>query len=585
MAGGKETPRQKMIGMMYLVLTALLALNVSKAILDAFVAIEENTQKANIVLHDKGTASFADVTAELASTKDDAENKQKREKLKYVIGRMEEIDKISAKMIQDIDELKVEIMKESGEDVSTVKNKDEATIIWTNVDKSKPVLPRRMHLMAVQAKDQYDVPMHVIIGEDIKNPTGKGKKLWDDYNKYRADIVKLCGTYDWGGKKFNIEPKAINEFADNTDLTNKVTKMVDDSKANLKEDRGALIELYMMLTKQEKGKVHDIDGVHWMGATFDHSPLVAAVASLSAMQQDILAARAYALAHWKSKVSTGEYSFNKIMPLAYGPSVANSGDDLELQVMMAAFDSDNQPKVTVDGMEGAEVTYPGNGQGIVKVKAGGTTMKLTGTVSIKNKSGVAKTEKWEKEVIIMKPAGSIELPELNVLYRGYPNKANATASGYDQTILSGSGASVSKSGDGYIVSPTGRGREAFLTVSGKSTASGQTVQLKKVKYRVSNLPDPEIYWGAAKNGTKGSKAETKLFAKYPPEIPLSASFNITSWECSVPGAARPVMGTGSNISAASGLIRAAPAGSQISFICKVVGPDGIQRTRAGAFKI
>ena len=48
MAGGKETPRQKMIGMMYLVLTALLALNVSKSILDAFVAIEENIQKANL---------------------------------------------------------------------------------------------------------------------------------------------------------------------------------------------------------------------------------------------------------------------------------------------------------------------------------------------------------------------------------------------------------------------------------------------------------------------------------------------------------------------------------------------------------
>ena len=45
MAGGKETPRQKMIGMMYLVLTALLALNVSKSVLDAFCAIEENTQK------------------------------------------------------------------------------------------------------------------------------------------------------------------------------------------------------------------------------------------------------------------------------------------------------------------------------------------------------------------------------------------------------------------------------------------------------------------------------------------------------------------------------------------------------------
>ena len=32
MSFGKETPRQKMTGMMYLVLTALLALNVSKEI-------------------------------------------------------------------------------------------------------------------------------------------------------------------------------------------------------------------------------------------------------------------------------------------------------------------------------------------------------------------------------------------------------------------------------------------------------------------------------------------------------------------------------------------------------------------------
>ena len=51
MAGGKETPRQKMIGMMYLVLTAMLALNVSKSILDAFVTIDEQSleQNTNIV--------------------------------------------------------------------------------------------------------------------------------------------------------------------------------------------------------------------------------------------------------------------------------------------------------------------------------------------------------------------------------------------------------------------------------------------------------------------------------------------------------------------------------------------------------
>jgi hypothetical protein len=39
MASGKLSPRQKMINMMYLVLTALLALNVSKEILEAFVTV------------------------------------------------------------------------------------------------------------------------------------------------------------------------------------------------------------------------------------------------------------------------------------------------------------------------------------------------------------------------------------------------------------------------------------------------------------------------------------------------------------------------------------------------------------------
>jgi len=39
MAGGNETPRQKMIGMMYLVLTALLALQVSSAVLEKFAII------------------------------------------------------------------------------------------------------------------------------------------------------------------------------------------------------------------------------------------------------------------------------------------------------------------------------------------------------------------------------------------------------------------------------------------------------------------------------------------------------------------------------------------------------------------
>ena len=49
-----ETPRQKMIGMMYLVLTALLALNVSKDILNAFVIVDNGLRKTSPIV----TATF-----------------------------------------------------------------------------------------------------------------------------------------------------------------------------------------------------------------------------------------------------------------------------------------------------------------------------------------------------------------------------------------------------------------------------------------------------------------------------------------------------------------------------------------------
>lgn len=45
MGHGKETPRQQMIGLMYLFLTCMLALNVSKDVLDSFVLVSEGLER------------------------------------------------------------------------------------------------------------------------------------------------------------------------------------------------------------------------------------------------------------------------------------------------------------------------------------------------------------------------------------------------------------------------------------------------------------------------------------------------------------------------------------------------------------
>ena len=58
MAAYKETPRQKMIAMMYLVLTALLALNVSVEILEAFIVVNESLETTNDNLNRKVTGAY-----------------------------------------------------------------------------------------------------------------------------------------------------------------------------------------------------------------------------------------------------------------------------------------------------------------------------------------------------------------------------------------------------------------------------------------------------------------------------------------------------------------------------------------------
>lgn len=53
-----ETPRQKMISMMYLVLTAMLALNVSVEILQAFVTVGDNMETTNKLFSSKIDNSY-----------------------------------------------------------------------------------------------------------------------------------------------------------------------------------------------------------------------------------------------------------------------------------------------------------------------------------------------------------------------------------------------------------------------------------------------------------------------------------------------------------------------------------------------
>ena len=59
MAGGNLSPRQKMINMMYLVLTALLALNVSKEVLNSFFEVNKGIERTTTNFNAKNASTYA----------------------------------------------------------------------------------------------------------------------------------------------------------------------------------------------------------------------------------------------------------------------------------------------------------------------------------------------------------------------------------------------------------------------------------------------------------------------------------------------------------------------------------------------
>jgi len=540
MAGGKETPRQKMIGLMYLVLTALLALNVSKQILDAFVAIEENIQKGSVTQYERGQAAKQDLITEMKTTINDEAGRAKIKKIKKYLDLIEKIDAKTGKFIKLVDDIKKELIKEveGPESITKVKNQDIETILWRDYSASEPLLPARFNLTAIEKKDEFDVPMHHLVGEDITKVTAKrGLEMWNNYNELRNFIVNTAGTYkesEGKGWKLNItdsDSKKIGKFSDFKDMEKLIRSAFKKNRVN-PDDIEALVLIFQEMTKKEKDDHGDkknlTKDVHWLGRTFDHSPLVGALASLSSLQNEALSARAKAVNLLKSKISVGEYSFNKIKELVSGPGVATEGEEIELFVTMAAYDSDKNPLVKSN--TGTIETKDGIAR--IKARAGGSSMKFSGTVQTFTKNGTpTKAYPWEWEVQIAKPQGSISSPELNVIYQDYANVIVPSAAGYAKAVLTANGQNVplstqSVNGQKYTAgvyrTSQDRGEVKFVVYGVTGTTKKQ---LSTVTYRIRPFPKADVKTTSLKKGQGGL-----VTVGMPDGVPLQASFSIQSWE-------------------------------------------------------
>ena len=579
MAGGKETPRQKMIGMMYLVLTALLALNVSKQVLEAFAAIEDNTQRSNENLYVKGQESKKTLEKELITLihpKDQA----KKAKVKTYLSIISKLDSETGKMIQFIDGLKFQLLTDAGEefDKNNPKPKDRNFIVWSKFDPQQPVKPIRFNLFKVEHKDNFDVPMNLLVGSDIGKITSpKGMELWKKFNDLRRSMVEIAGTYSEGigqdgvEKKWNVKVGDINKFTDSKDLQNQLQKMLKASGNKVNPEDLSIIGLvYELMSKNEFDQYgEDKKNVHWLGRTFDHAPLVGALASLSSLQNDILQSREKLIALLKSKISSGDFSFNQIEAFVAGDAVVTSNQELNIKVTMAAYDTDKNPKVVINGA-GTQET----GKGVVNVKkivTGNGEQTISGTVTILSKSYESFTKPWSHKYTIVAPQGSIALPEMKTLYRDYTNIIIPSASGFLSTSLTSTHGTLKRQAygtykDAYsLYIPTGNG-PVTLTLMGK-TKGEKNVIVSKESYKLRDFPEPQISNAAGKiSRGQGDVIVVNLGEGFPIS---NVKYTVLSWNLIINN--EIVSGSGKYITSAD--LKKAKVGSRIVLMVKCKKTD------------
>jgi len=183
MALGKETPRQRMIGIMYLVLLAMLALNVSDTVLDAFKNINDSLETSRVNVNNS--------VEQLFSAFENTKLKEEPERARPIYEKAKQARAVVAELNGYINDLKKEFEKrgdgydESTGDLSQRDNVDIAPGLMINGKKGKELKDKinetREKLLALlDEKDRQTVTFSLVANDPVKRVNGK--RRWEDIN-------------------------------------------------------------------------------------------------------------------------------------------------------------------------------------------------------------------------------------------------------------------------------------------------------------------------------------------------------------------------------------------------------------------
>lgn len=450
MASGKLSPRQKMIGMMYLVLTALLALNVSKEILNAFVIVNTGLQKTNGNFTNKNDVTYN--AFELALLNDEV-------KVRPYYDRAKAAKKASKDLFDYIAALKLDLMKK-------VEGNDTIS-----------------DLAYVQVKDNYDIPTHYLVGDDAERPTGKAVELKDKVDKYREYMLTLVDPKDKAnmnlglktGDEYSIVEEKVIGWINNNFYHNPIAAVLTIMSKLQNDVKNAEADVIGMLLKR-------IDV-----ASFKFDTLAAKVIASS---NYVLIGDEYRAEVFMAAFST---TSNPVIVLGQVDSVKN--------VIIGAGDSSS---VKVARGVGSYIVKPGS-EGPVK---------WGGLIKVKNPADNSIISyPFKSEYMVARPAAVVSPTKMNVFYIGVDNPVEISAPGVSAENLSPSmaGGSLSGGKGKYNVRVQGpAGRKVNINVSAKMLGGNKT--MGTFEFRVKQIPNPVPFFSGKKGTAVISKAELNAAA-------------------------------------------------------------------------
>ena len=409
-----------MINMMYLVLTALLALNVSVEVLNAFKTVNHSLENSNKVVTEKNDLTYSAFQQNLA----DPQTKQLASVWAPPAFKARQW---AADFSNYIETLKTNLKKESG--LKMVDGKEDYT--YGDLD------------AATRMMDQ----------------NGHGPKLYDSLKQFRKNLLDL------------LDPK---NFPDQSDSV----------KADLARTRAELdkrLPINLTVPPSETGEAEKKDTAeNWTIRYFHMTPTVAALTILSKFESDVKNSESQVIDYLHKQIGEVKIKFDQFDAIV-SPSATYvmPGDDLSISAGIGAFSSQAKPEISINGS-----VYPVNEEGIAefKTKAEGTGEHTVNVHIVYAKPDGSKAIKDVpvKYTVGVPSGASIFLEKMNVVYIAEDNPVTISGGsvGAEKVHVSFTNGSITKTnGDEYNVVPTTPG-EGKIIVNAAGKEYPFTVRVK-----------------------------------------------------------------------------------------------------------